>query len=139
MNRHFVLAVSFIAAACATPAQPVPDGAITPSVGVETGSQFELRRGQQANVNGTSLRIRFEAVTNDSRCPQGVQCVWAGNAAVNLTILPADTSVTLNTGIDPRGTSIDSYNLTLVDVKPGARQGGIAADDYRVVLEVMRR
>ena len=30
--------------------------------------------------------IRFDAVTEDSRCPPDVQCVWAGRAHVRLVI-----------------------------------------------------
>ena len=140
MNRHFIF-VSVFVAACATPSQPNVDSSTntTSSIGVETGSQFELKRGQQANVAGTTLRLRFDGITADSRCPEKVQCVWAGNAAANLRIMSAEKSVTLNTGIEPKSTTIDSYTINLVDVKPAARQGGIGADDYRVILEVKRR
>lgn len=139
MNRYLIFGLALYAVACATPSQQVTDSSVTTSIGVDTGSQFELKRGQQASVTGTSLRIRFDAVTEDSRCPQGVQCVWAGNAAVNLRIMSSETSRTLNTGVDPKNTTIDDYIITLVDVKPAARQGGIGANDYRVVLEVKHR
>ena len=140
MNRYFHLGLVLLTAACATPSQPNVDPSTTStSVGVETGSQFELKRGQQANVTGTTIRLRFDGITEDSRCPEKVQCVWAGNAAANLRIMSAEKSVTLNTGIEPKSTTIDSYILSLVDVKPNARQGGIGANDYRVILEVKRR
>jgi len=138
MNRYFILGFCLVAG-CATPSQPVADASVTTSIGVETGSQFELKRGQQANVAGTGIRLRFDGITEDSRCPEKVQCVWAGNAAANLRIMSAEKSVTLNTGIEPKSTIVDNYTITLVDVKPAARQGGIGADDYRVILEVKRR
>jgi len=138
MNRYFILGLCLVAG-CATPSQPVADASVTTSIGVETGSQFELKRGQQANVAGTGIRLRFDGITEDSRCPEKVQCVWAGNAAANLRIMSAEKSVTLNTGIEPKSTIVDNYTITLVDVKPAARQGGIGADDYRVILEVKRR
>jgi hypothetical protein len=137
--KRSLLFLALLAAACATPSQPVADGSVTTSIGVEAGTQFELKRGQQANVAGTNLRLRFDGITEDSRCPEKVQCVWAGNAAANLRIMSAEKSVTLNTGIEPRTTVVDAYTITLVNVKPNARQGGIGANDYRVVLEVKRR
>jgi hypothetical protein len=139
MNRHFIFAIAIGAAACATSSQQVTGSSVSTSVSAETGTQFELKRGQQANINGTPLRIRFDAVRQDSRCPQGVQCVWAGNAEVTLRIMSAEKSITLNTGVDPKSAPIDSYTITLVEVKPAARQGGIPPDDYSVILEVKSR
>ena len=126
-------------AGCATPSQPGTSGTVTSSTQVPTGSQFELKPGQEARVQGSSLRIRFDGIAQDSRCPQGVQCVWAGNAVVNLRITSANTSLTLNTGLEPKSAGIDSFTVILVDVKPAARQGGLSASDYRIVLEVRPR
>ncbi|AEE19381.1 hypothetical protein JM84_0256 [Dokdonia sp. Hel_I_63] len=37
-------------------------------------------QGQSTIIEGTSLRL--VNVIEDSRCPQGVDCIWAGNAKV---------------------------------------------------------
>jgi hypothetical protein len=139
MNRRVVVAVGLLVAACATPSQPSTGGGISTAIQVPAGPDFELAVGQEAKVDGTSIRIRFDGVKQDSRCPQEVQCVWAGNAVVDLRITSANTSVTLNTGIEPRSAGIDSYNITLVDVKPAAKQGGLPAGEYRAVLKVSPR
>jgi hypothetical protein len=44
------------------------------------GQEFNLPVGQTALINGENLLIKFDAVTADSRCPKGVQCIWAGEA-----------------------------------------------------------
>ena len=124
---------------CTTPAQPGVTGSVATSIQVATGSEFELSVGQEARVQGTSLRIRFDGVSQDSRCPQGVQCVWAGNAVVNLRITSANTSLTLNTGLEPKTAGLNSFTLVLVDLKPAARQGGVSATEYRAILEVRPR
>ncbi len=63
-------------AAC-THAGPVPAPL------VELGQSFSLRVGESARTAG-SLQVGFESVSNDSRCPKGVQCVWAGDAILKV-------------------------------------------------------
>jgi hypothetical protein len=41
-------------------------------------------------VNTGTANVTFEEVVEDSRCPEGVQCVWAGNAKVQLQISSKD-------------------------------------------------
>ncbi|MBT0607246.1 hypothetical protein [Aequorivita echinoideorum] len=45
---------------------------------------LELSLKQTVTMDGTS--ITFNEVTEDSRCPTNVQCVWAGRAKVSVTI-----------------------------------------------------
>ena len=44
------------------------------------GEEFRLATGETIVIKGEDLKIRFEAVTADSRCPTGAQCIWAGEA-----------------------------------------------------------
>ena len=39
---------------------------------VSLGDRFTLAPGQTAQVEGTGLRVTFESVTTDSRCPVDV-------------------------------------------------------------------
>jgi hypothetical protein len=43
-----------------------------------------LAPGQAVAVAGSALIVRFERVIEDSRCPRGTTCVWAGRARVEL-------------------------------------------------------
>ena len=79
--------------ACGTPSDTeTPSHADTraePSVSVVGDTTFlELPIGTSA-TNG-EISVRFDAVTSDSRCPTGVQCVWAGNAGIRLTVTDQD-------------------------------------------------
>ena len=65
-----------VASACAT----------METVAAEPGITFDLPLGKTAVVSGTSTRITFNQVTDDSRCPIDVVCVWAGDAKIQLTI-----------------------------------------------------
>ncbi|HEX7174033.1 MAG TPA: hypothetical protein VF240_01945, partial [Pyrinomonadaceae bacterium] len=39
--------------------------------------QVELRVGEETTLPDSKIKIRFLSVDNDSRCPQGVNCIWA--------------------------------------------------------------
>lgn len=45
-----------------------------------------IAAGASVDVPSANLRIRFDSVTAESRCPSDVQCVQAGSATVALTI-----------------------------------------------------
>jgi hypothetical protein len=50
------------------------------------GHEFILPVGQTAVVEGQDLELRFKTVLSDNRCPQGAQCIIAGEVRVVLEI-----------------------------------------------------
>ena len=88
--------------------------------GVHLSKQFDVKVGQEVTVEGEGLKIGFASVGEDSRCPEGVNCIWAGNAkvAVKLQKGKSTASVDLNTGVDPKRHSYMGYEVTLVDLRP---------------------
>ena len=50
----------------------------------EAGAPFRLAIGETTTVAGAP--VRFDSVASDSRCPEGVQCVWEGAASVRLVV-----------------------------------------------------
>src|SRR5688572_23066032 len=48
--------------------------------------QFTLRYGQSSAIAGSSLRVRFAELAEESRCPKNVVCVWMGNAKIRLDV-----------------------------------------------------
>jgi hypothetical protein len=50
------------------------------------GAPFRLSPGESASIEGEPLRIRFERVRNDDRCPVTVQCFWAGAAGLAFSV-----------------------------------------------------
>jgi hypothetical protein len=69
--------VAFLSIACA----PVETAVVA-----EPGQTFSLPLGQTAAVKGTDVTLTFKDVRTDSRCPVDVQCVWAGEAKIGVTI-----------------------------------------------------
>ena len=98
-----------------------------PGVSVTVGQQFTLHAGETAAVGGASARVTFASVASDSRCPSGVQCIQAGNAAVILNVSTgggAPRPVTLNTGTQPHEVPLGSNVLRLVALAPQPPAGG---------------
>lgn len=48
------------------------------------GEALTLRVGETAQARDGGLRLGFNGVTADSRCPKGEQCVWAGDATARV-------------------------------------------------------
>jgi hypothetical protein len=113
-------------------------GAPEPSL----GRSFDVKATEVATIQG--LRITFEGVSEDSRCPRGVQCVWAGDAAATFTLVKAPAAAeqrTLHTsGRFEQQTEYDTFVVRLEDIKPYPKEGvEIAPRDYLATLVVIRR
>jgi len=125
------------ALALACPA-PVP-----PDIGVSLGQEVSLAPGQSADIAGENLKVRFNRVSEDSRCPTGVVCIWAGQVSclVDVTDASGTQSVVLTAGgltSDPGKASYKSYTLAF-RVEPYPEAGKqIAERDYRLRLTVSK-
>lgn len=114
-----VLALAAIAAACSTdrssPARPEPQASSTAE---NPSTVITLRGGESAEVGDRV--VRFTAVREDSRCPRGVECVWQGDAAVELVVDAGGepTVIVLHTTLEPRSTVAAGLRLTLVRLEP---------------------
>lgn len=69
-----------------------------------------------------SIMICFDKVLNDSRCATGAQCVWEGNAKIELRILSSDNlthKICLNTNSEFEiDTIISNKYILLTDLSP---------------------
>jgi hypothetical protein len=83
---------------------------------VRLGEEFVLRFGDQVSVQGAKLSLKFQDVTEDSRCADGVVCVWEGNAKVLLTV--NQSIFALNTTVEPRQIIVDRYLVRLNSLSP---------------------
>lgn len=80
---------------------------ITPDTQISLDIPFTLEPGQTATFAPNSSSVTFISVESDSRCPSDVQCVWAGEATVNLKI----------DGFKPTNDNIQAYSITTMDNK----------------------
>lgn len=112
-----------------------------PSTDVPLGEEFTLKPGESAAVQGTDLRVSFDKVVEDSRCPADVVCIRAGEAVVALQASWKDGNalVQLRTVEGGNEASAGAYRVRLARVEPyPLASRPITPADYRTVLEVTR-
>jgi hypothetical protein len=109
------------------------NAATEPSV----GDEFVLTVGESVRVDGVDLAVEFVEVSEDSRCPSMVQCVWAGNGAV---VVRTTTGVgagpdTLHTNLEPRVIQLGNVQLELISLAPFPETPDpISTDFYRATF-----
>lgn len=110
------------------------------------GREFSLKAGRAVTLDGGALRVRFARVASDSRCPAGVNCVWAGNAEVVFEVggrgWRERRSLTLDTDArapDASEGRYGGYTLKLVSLAPQPRSGRkLKAAQYTATLLVTK-
>ena len=107
---------------------------------ITLNKQFTLKVGESGIARRERLNVEFVSVAEDSRCPKGVTCVWAGNARVLLKVNKGNSKpvdVELNTNIKARIFPFFGYALQLEKLEPYPESSGpIRASDYEVTLSV---
>jgi len=129
-----------LASACASggPAGPAPTLRIIPP------DEVALVEGQTVEVAlpgaPAPLFIRFAEVGAESRCPQGVQCVWAGDVAITLAFSGEATGQLVlhspTETIGPRSGAAGRYRVELLEVTPQPVFQAPRPRPYRVTLRV---
>jgi hypothetical protein len=116
-----------------------PSKAQAPSNDVSTDQELELGAGQSAMV-GKELKITFDSITADSRCPPEVQCIWEGDAVAKVlaaagTHEPATYELHTNTGFT---TQVDhgGYRIRLSAVAP-LPHAGVEIDPKSYVITLL--
>jgi hypothetical protein len=97
---------------------PVRDG-LEPTVSVVGDTAFlELPLGRSAD-NG-EIQVTFDAVTEDSRCPSDVQCVWEGNGGIRLTLSSDQESgvFIVNSTLSPQRVAFAGFTIGFRDLRP---------------------
>jgi len=106
---------------------------------IPKGQPFDLRVGDSA-LTTDDLRIRFDTVRSDSRCPMDALCVRAGEAVIALTIgrtgeVPVGRE--LDTTPARSSTTFLNFTITLSSLAPYPRSDRqIQPGDYVATLVV---
>ncbi len=113
-----LLAIALLAGCNTMPATGQPDAG-----SVADGSELQLGIGETARLADGS-RLTYLRLVNDSRCPPKVQCVWAGDAEIDLRWQPASGSardISLHTSANPGPTNarIGDRSITLIALARG--------------------
>ena len=105
--------------------------------------EFEIKLGQQVSIKHEGLRVSFTLVAEDSRCPEGVECIWAGNGKIVLRLSKQRrraATMRLNTNLDPKTDDYRGYDVKLVKLSPYPKKDvPIKKKDYVATLVVSRK
>ena len=107
------------------------------------GESFTLKVGQTASVSGEDLKLKFDIVVSDSRCPSDVMCIQAGEAKFRLVATQSGADTTLNLieqGLTS-GLNVVNYMTYTIEFKltpyPVSTHM-LDASDYRLELTVTK-
>lgn len=113
---------------------------------VSLGQEFTLPVGQSVAIAGENFAIKFVEVISDSRCPQNVTCIWAGEVSCLVEVTKSSLStkpyrlVLTQPGLtnQPSEQGFDGHEITFrVEPYPTAGKS-IAQNEYLLVMTVTR-
>ncbi len=107
-----------------------------------TDEQFKLQVNGQKTITKDKLKIKFISVVEDSRCPEDTNCVWAGNAKVQIKISKrggASKTFELNTNLEPQIITFEGYEIKVIDLTPQPRTNiRINRNGYTATFSISR-
>ncbi|MGH9755428.1 MAG: hypothetical protein ACREA2_21835 [Blastocatellia bacterium] len=110
---------------------------------IRLGQEFDLKINQKAMIEGEGLAVVFESVPEDSRCPEGVNCVWSGNAMIRIRSSKqkqTPATIELNTDVGSKSSSYLNYEIKLVALKPRpTADKAIQPSEYKAALIVTKK
>jgi hypothetical protein len=133
--RSFVLLLVALlhVSACATRTPDAPTGPVN--------AQVVLAPGQTTDLAGAAIRLRFVAVTGDSRCPGDAICIQGGDATVRIEVLPSSggqATYDLHTG-NLQPAHHGDLTIALVELAPYPfASRPFPPSDYRATLKITR-
>ena len=117
-----VVGVSSLTASAAESEQPQVQDELPVAVVVpQTPAAVQLKVGETAALDNGNLKVTLLAVTEDSRCPKDVMCVWSGRAVVALHI-------------ELDGADGGEHKATLMPGRQGPSDLDAVAGRYRLAL-----
>ena len=129
------IAALLVCLLAATACDESPTG---PTVTID--QQFTLAPGETASIEGSDVRVRFDGVTGDSRCPIDAVCIQGGDAIVKVQASGDGGSVPLelHTGDSSRASAAyGALRVALVELQPYPFSSRTTAPgDYRATLLV---
>lgn len=107
---------------------------------VPVNQRFTLAPGEVAAITNTSLQLRFDRVSGDSRCPADAICIQGGDAIVHVRAVDQSGSadLELHTGDSARARATHGgMRIQLLELQPYPFSSRtIAPGDYRATLVV---
>lgn len=106
-----------------------------------------LKEGETKFLKDQQMNVTFVGIATDSRCPEGVNCIWQGAATASITIMTTTSrpmQMELSTVNMPsrkmsKTQNVGEYHVTLEKVSPYPNQKNNAATlkgQYQIGLKI---
>lgn len=111
---------------------------------IELGTPFSLSVGETRSISSQRLKVQLSRVVADSRCPEGVTCVRAGEAILSFRLTLAGKSqpeVLLGLPPDsvPDQQTVEGFTLKIEALEPHPKVGAPPVPgDYRATLRITK-
>ncbi|PIF46812.1 hypothetical protein CLU96_3853 [Chryseobacterium sp. 52] len=108
-----------------------------------------FNQGENKFLKGYDMNVTFKGISEDSRCPEGVNCIWAGVAVAQIEVMgtysrPVVLSLATseNAGRNYHQSEVfNGYTVSLEEVSPFPKsEGGARALEgkYRVGIKITK-
>ena len=108
----------------------------------QTTERLTLPPGKQVTSKKSKLKIKLVEVSEDSRCPTGAQCVWAGRAIIKLSVTSPRMGtkvIEIDTSKGPQGDQFDGWAISLDSLTPHPNAAtALDPKSYRAKVTVTR-
>jgi hypothetical protein len=117
---------------------------LTVSVDARPGrSNIAVQVHKEKSVPGAGFKIKFVEMVEDSRCPTGTTCIWAGNAKVKIEVRGGRggaKTFELNSATQPTVVNYAGYDIKLIGLTPKpAVNVRIDPDKYVASFEAVKK
>jgi hypothetical protein len=131
--KGLLLIMMFIVVSCSSNAAGEVKAAVN--------QEFRLAAGKTAIISGEDLKLKLEEVSSDSRCPQGVTCIWAGEAKCRMNVTHnqnASPLILIVSGSGENQVVFDGYTF-VYNLEPYPQAGQeIDKNAYVLVMKITR-
>jgi hypothetical protein len=115
---------------------------VTTALSAQKAEKLSVRGGQQKTLPASRIAVKFVSVVEDSRCPQGVNCIWAGVATIRIQVRKSGKPAKefeLNTNQLDKSVTFEGHEIKLVGLTPYPQSDSpIRPDAYSAALTIKK-
>jgi len=109
--------------------------------------ELALKRCGNGHIGGNSLRLCFDSLVSDSRCPANAMCIWQGTATAKFSFTKNNetkTFVLSTLDLPPtytKDTVLMGYKIEFVNLSPypGTVSTPVPADKIKAELKITKQ
>lgn len=145
MHRFSILSfilIFIISSGCSETKNTITEPETSQKYNLDT--QIKLAINQNLLIESEGLKVKFLKVTEDSRCPSDVTCIWAGQVGVLVNVSQngkdlGDINLVLGPDKELAEKKINGYLIRLVKVDPyPISTKKIEPSDYKITVIISK-